>query len=81
MLALLIQLTLITVHGLDKQPVEINPHGIVAMRGPREAGEAKHLGPGAQCVIYTSDGKFIAVIETCEQVRKLVEDGKNENRH
>jgi len=69
-LALLVALHLIKVTGLDGQIIELNPEQIVSLRVPREEGT---LHAGIRCLIHTTDGKFISVLETCESVQKLLE--------
>ena len=49
--------------GPDNQAIYVNPQAIVSLRAPRSADTA---GPHTRCVIHTVDGKFIAVIQTCE---------------
>jgi hypothetical protein len=65
---LFIQLT-----GPDHQIIQLNPKSIIDYRPPRGTD---HFAAGAMCLIHASDGKFIPVIETCDQVRHLLEDMK-----
>jgi uncharacterized protein YlzI (FlbEa/FlbD family) len=67
----LILLHLIVLHGLDGHEVDINPNEITVMRG-KEQG--KHLPPTAGCAISMVDGKFVAVTETCNEVRQKIEE-------
>jgi len=57
---LLVQLT-----GPDDQRIEVNPHEIVSVRAPRGP---EHFAKGVRCVLHTTDGKFIAVVEDCDTV-------------
>lgn len=57
---LLVQLT-----GPDGQRIDLNPQEITSVREPR-GGFDKEI----HCLIHMADGKFIAVIETCAQVRE-----------
>lgn len=65
---MLVALALLVLIGPEGQPIEVNPLAIVTMRAPRSVGQAAMV-PGVQCVITTADGKFINVIETCEDVK------------
>jgi uncharacterized protein YlzI (FlbEa/FlbD family) len=66
----LILLHLIVLHGLDGNEININPNEITVMRG-KEQG--KHLPSTAECAISMADGKFVAVKETCNEVRQKIE--------
>jgi hypothetical protein len=68
-------LHLLKLTGLDGQMIEVNPDQIVSLRVPREDQE-RHIHEKAQCLIHTTDGKFISVIETCERVQRLLEESK-----
>jgi hypothetical protein len=59
-------LTLIALTGPDGQTVWINPADVVSVREPRGEG---HFDADVHCLLYTADSKFIAVTETCDQVR------------
>jgi uncharacterized protein YlzI (FlbEa/FlbD family) len=61
---------LIVLHGLDGHEIDINPNEITVMR---EKDQGKHLAPGAECAISMSDGKFVAVIESCNEVRQKID--------
>lgn len=68
-------LALVILLGPDGQPIELNPNSIVTMRAPRSVGQAV-LTPGVQCVITTSDGKLVNVMDTCEEVRAKLAGSK-----
>lgn len=67
----LVFLAMIYLTGLDGQVIELNPHSIVTLRVPRGVD---HFDKDVKCLIHTSDGKTVAVVETCDQVHKLLED-------
>lgn len=62
---------LIMLVGPDKQLVEINPEKIVSLRAPRIV---EHFARETRCLVFTSDGKFIAVRETCREVQKHIDE-------
>ena len=51
--------------GPGGQVIAVNPTEIVSLREPR----GDNFDKDVHCLIHTADGKFIAVIETCEVVR------------
>jgi hypothetical protein len=64
---------LIMLHGLHGYELYINPDEVVSIRPPAQQTLIKE---GFKCAISTADGKFVSVIETCEEVRKLIEQVK-----
>jgi hypothetical protein len=67
----IIATVLITLTGPGGQVIEINPAEIVSLREPRGDG---HLDKDVHCLIHTTDGKFIAVKETCVIVHERIEE-------
>ena len=59
--------------GPDDQIIIINEDEITSMRSPRGTD---HMHPDIKCMIYTSDTKIVAVIQTCQEVRKMLVDEK-----
>jgi hypothetical protein len=63
---------LILLHGPGGIDIYINPREIVTLRdAPKE--DEQHISKGVNCIVTTEDGKFSAVLESCEQIRKLLE--------
>jgi hypothetical protein len=79
----LIEFHLITAHQPNGQELFINPDEIVALRSqPRSEGYVKE---GVKCVVLTTDGKFLTVIEECrmlqmelEKIKGISENGKKD---
>lgn len=71
---MILLILLLELHGPNNQAIEVNPQEIVSLREPR-AGE-DHLAKGTRCLIYTSDGKFIAVVEDCPEIERRMKDAK-----
>jgi uncharacterized protein YlzI (FlbEa/FlbD family) len=67
---ILATLYLILLHGLDGHEIDINPREITVMQ---EKKQGQHLAAGAECAISLSDGKFVAVRETCDEVRGKID--------
>jgi hypothetical protein len=63
-------LALVALTGPGGQVIEINPAEIVSLREPR----GDHFDKDVHCLIHTSDGKFIAVLETCQAVGRKIDD-------
>jgi hypothetical protein len=67
---------LVLLHSVDGNDVYINPELVTSLRAAIPNKENKLVAQEVKCILYTTDGKFISVIETCDQVRKLL--GKQE---
>jgi hypothetical protein len=65
-------LLLIEVIGLDKQVIRINPSEVVTIRHPR-GDEQHHMSERVKCLIHTTDGKFVSVVEECDVVKEKLE--------
>jgi hypothetical protein len=65
---------LLLLHGPDGHTVLLNPEQIVALHSKKQdKGEAKLFVPGAECLVNTADGKYIAVVEVCSTIRDALE--------
>jgi hypothetical protein len=62
---LLLAAAFLVLTGPDNQHVEINPQEIVSLRAPRAVD---HFNKDVHCLVFTSDGKYTGVQETCDQV-------------
>ena len=67
-------LVLIVLHSGSGTPLELNPALVTNLRNPEPGNGA--FSPGVKCQINMVDGKFVTVKETCEQVKKLMEQAK-----
>jgi hypothetical protein len=70
MIAALIAASLIALHTPPHARIDLNPAQIVMLREPRD--HETLLSQEAECIVLTVDGKFVAVVETCDQVRALL---------
>lgn len=67
-------LFLIVLHRIDGGEVLVNPSQIVSLHTPAPpAGKAKLFTGEAHCALGLADGKWLSVTETCEAVRRLLE--------
>lgn len=65
---MLVAVVLVMLTGVGGQRIEVNPAEVVSIRPQRG-----NLAGGVQCLIHTTDGKYISVVETCEIVRGKLE--------
>jgi len=70
----MILLVMIILHSGAGTPIDLNVDAITNMRNP-EPGN-KLFTPDVRCQVNMVDGKYIAVRETCAEVRKLMETTK-----
>jgi len=71
MLAMLAATAFIQLTGPDNQVIQLNPKSIIDFRTPRGTD---HFAPGTRCLIHTTDGRFISVVETCDEIHHILED-------
>jgi len=62
---------LILLHAPGGNAILVNPDLIVSMYAAIEGRPNKQLDDAVKCRLNTNDGKFISVVESCEQVQKL----------
>lgn len=68
---------LLLLHGPDGHKVLVNPEQVVALHSKKADKEgAKLFVPGAECLVNTADGKYIAVVEPCSAVQTMLERTK-----
>ena len=70
----MILLVMIILHSGAGTPIDLNAEAITNMRNP-EPGN-KLFSDTVRCQVNMVDGKYIAVRETCAEVRKLMETTK-----
>jgi len=63
---------LIAVHDPSDNILRINPAEIIMLR-PAPLERRGNYDEKVHCLINLADGKAVAVMETCEQVRDLIE--------
>lgn len=69
-----IAIQLIVLHRADGGEVTVIPAHITSMhaRSPAHAGN-KVVAGDARCVVWLADGKVLSVLETCDQVKAMLE--------
>lgn len=63
---------LLLLHAPDGHEIRLAPDQVTTMKMPRGT-EHGHLAENVHCLINTTDGKYISVIETCSEVQQLIE--------
>jgi hypothetical protein len=53
-------------------PWSLNADQVVSLRIPRDH-ERGGVHDAVRCLIHTTDGKIVSVVESCQDVRKLIE--------
>jgi hypothetical protein len=67
-------LVMIILHSGSGVEIDLNTDAITNLRNPEPANKA--FSPNVKCQVNMSDGKFVTVKETCEQVRRIMEQRK-----
>lgn len=71
-----VALLLVTLTMADGARVTINPQYVAKLYPTKEAmdkGANQMVVRGAKCVVTMADGKFMAVLETCDMVKLKLE--------
>ena len=63
-------LSLVVLHRADGHAVFVAPNQVTAIAEPRDRST---LVPGVRCVIFMADRHFYPVLETCAEVRQLLQ--------
>lgn len=66
-------LSLVVLHRADGHAIFLNPNNVTAIAEPRDRST---LVPGARCVVFMADRHFYGVVETCAEVRQLLQGGR-----
>ncbi len=66
-----IGLQFVLLHGVEGRLIMINPTHVTTLVSAPPGAKNKLLVSGANCMLNMSDGKFITVAETCDQVAAL----------
>jgi uncharacterized protein YlzI (FlbEa/FlbD family) len=63
---------LVLLHGPDGREILLNADLVVSMHAAIKGKPNTALTDEVRCLINTSDGKFISVVESCDQVLELI---------
>jgi hypothetical protein len=67
---------LVLLHTPKGYEVYVNPESVTSMHADRPGATHEVFTDAVKCLLNLSDGKFVSVIETCDQVRALLEEAK-----
>jgi len=67
-------LVLIILHSGTGTPIELNTATVTHLRNPEPSNPA--FTPNVRCQVNMTDGKYVTVLEKCEEVRRLMEATK-----
>ena len=56
--------------------VEVNTEAITHLRNPEPNSSNPSFPQNVKCMVNLSDGKFVTVVETCKEVRSIMENRK-----
>jgi len=68
----LAQVVVVLLHTPDGHEVLLNPKQVTAMHSSVPGKPNEVMTDEVRCRISTTDGKFLAVIETCDIVRRIM---------
>src|SRR5215203_632991 len=69
-------IALLLLHGPTGREIRVNSRSVTTLHASVPGQPNKALADGANCLINTTDGKFISVVETCEAVSRMIETTK-----
>jgi len=69
-------IALILLHGPNGHEISVSPRLITSMHAAIPGQPNKQFNDDVNCVINTADGKFVSVVETCDEVRTLIEGAR-----
>jgi hypothetical protein len=67
---------LVLLHTPKGFEVYVNPQNVTSMRADDPSKQHELMTDAVRCMLNLSDGKFVSVVETCDQVRALFEEAK-----
>jgi hypothetical protein len=68
--AVLLATSLVELSGPGGQRIFVSPSQIISVRQPRSD---QHFAPGTRCLVGTTDGKYLTVVEPCDEVRQKLQ--------
>jgi hypothetical protein len=66
---------MIVLHSAAGVAIDINTETITHLRNPEPSNPA--FTPNVKCQVNMSDGKFVTVIESCREVRSIMDNRKS----
>jgi len=72
MAALEAAIILVLLHGPNGHEILLNPATVTSMHSAIEGKANELMTDEVKCVVNTTDGKFVSVVETCATVWALI---------
>lgn len=66
-------LVLLVLHGPNGHAITLNPQQVTSLHAAVPGQKNQQISDAVKCLINTTDGKFVSVIETCDDVRRMIE--------
>jgi hypothetical protein len=74
--ALQVAIQLVVFHTVDGYEVAVNPKQVTSLTAAKQDSSNKLLAKAVSCVIGMTNGKFHSVAESCEEVKRRLEEAK-----
>ena len=69
---------MVILHRVDGGEVSVSPSHITSMHSRAPAsGQNKLVTGEARCIVWLSDGKLLSVLESCEAVKRLMDEASS----
>jgi uncharacterized protein YlzI (FlbEa/FlbD family) len=62
----------VVLHRVDGNEIALNPQQITSLRSV-PGSMSRHIMPPGNCLVGLTDGKHAAVLESCAEVRRILE--------
>lgn len=69
---LLAQIVIVLLHGPNGHEILLHPRQVTSMHSAIPGKSNAQFTDDVKCVINTTDGKFISVVEPCDTVRQIM---------
>jgi hypothetical protein len=67
---------LLVLHGADGREIRIAPSQVTSLQSPKPGKGDKLFAEGLNCMVNLSDGKYVAVIEPCAVIQRMLEEAR-----
>lgn len=71
--AAVVALHLVVLHSLDGREVHIAPEQVTSLHASKDDVPNKNIAGAVRCVVGLTDGKFVSVLERCDEVKRMLE--------
>jgi len=72
---ILAAISFVILHNIEGLEVAINPEQITSLTHARDTEGRKLLVDGVRCAVGLTNGKFISVVEECDEVQARINAG------